>query len=94
MASLQGMASLREDALAPAHEPCKDGAEILVPAANGEDEQPREGGIPNNVKKNEPLHSALDALSKELSSISDDSPSFKGTLRRKKRVSGLRDAAS
>lgn len=93
MASLQGVATLREDASAPADEPCKDGAETPVPAANSEGGQPHEGETSNNDWKTEPLHSAMGALSKELCSVGEDLPSFKRTLRRRKKVSGLRDAA-
>lgn len=93
MASLQGVAPDREDASGPADEGYKDGAETPVPAANGGGECADRGETSDNGKKNEPLHSAVAALSKDRCGMREELPPFKGTLRRKKKVSALREEA-
>lgn len=92
MASLQGVASGREDVSGPAGEACKDGAEAAGPAANGGGECADGGETSNDARKNEPLHSAIAALSRDLCGAKEPPP-FKGALRRRKKVAGLREAA-
>ncbi|MBE3042252.1 hypothetical protein IMZ48_06670 [Candidatus Bathyarchaeota archaeon] len=97
VASLQGVALDREGAAAPTDEPCKDSAETpatRTPAANGGCPCPGGGKTSNTPRKNEPLHSATAALPADLCGLREDHlPPFEGTLRRKKKVEGLRETA-
>ena len=94
VASLQGRMPVTADTPGLRDNACKDGAEALMPAANGECEASDEGEISNNDNKDVPLHSTMAARLRKPSGTWEDSPHFKRALRRKKRVSGLRDSAS
>ena len=89
MASLQGMA------VGPAEGPCKDTTES--PGAVVNDERGSPGGMQtsHNDRKNGTLHSTIAALSKDFCSAKEElPPPSKGTLRRRKKVTQLREAAS
>lgn len=86
MASLQGMAA------DPAEGSCKDTAELYGSVANDERGSPS-GMQTSNDRKHGVLHSTIAALSKDFCSAEGLPPS-KGTLRRRKKVTQLREAAS
>lgn len=88
MASLQGMAA------GPAEGPCKDTPES--PGAVANDERGFLGGIQtsNNDRKNGALHSTIAALSKDFCGAKEELPPSKGKLRRRKKATQLREAAS
>ena len=89
---MQGMASNDNDVAAPADEACKgkDRTEPPSPAANAHDKPSGQEGSSTD-RTNEPLNPAKATRSKDDREIL---PSFRGTLRRKKKVAGLREAAS
>ena len=88
MASLQGMAA------GPAEGPCRDTTESPGAVANNERGSPGGMKTSNNNRKNGALHSTIAALSKDFCSAKEELPPSKGTLRRRKKVTQLREAAS
>lgn len=88
MASLQGVAP------GPAEGPCKDTIELPRAVANDERGSPSAMKPPNNDRKHGALHSTIAVLSKDFCSAKEELPPSKGTLRRRKKVTQLREAAS
>ena len=88
VASLQGVAP------GPAEGPCKETTEF--PGAVANDERGSPGWIkpPSNDRRNGALHSKIAVLAKDFCSAKEELPPSKGTLRRRKKVTQLREAAS